>query len=403
VSDYEHPDTPAELLIEQDRKSDAQRAREEMETQRELSRRVGKRKADEEESKLRRLALEPLSKYGMRKSEWLLDKRIPAIDLTLIIGKGNVGKSTLLTLLCAYITNGVPILDETYQDGDRDVIYCHSEDDVEETILPRMYAANVNVDRVHLVKVETPGGEGMLQIPRDLDALMEEAKRLDAAAIFYDPISSFLRSATGGRNDADAMRSAFLAVQGAHARYRVAGIGLGHTRKAMSDSLLDAFMGSSEQTNVIRSAIGVVADPDIPGRCIISQEKNNRVPWSKSYTYKIETVKGLRDAHGNKIETSRTVIMGTTMETSTDILRGASMPARREAKQFIIKYLNENGALMSQDVVKAAQEKGHAQATVYRAGEELAEYGKIRATPSPGDGRKFMWQLAVNPADYADS
>lgn len=231
---------------------------------------------------------------------------------------------------------------------------------------------------------------------------MTAAKNIDAAAIFYDPISSFLQAkGGGGRNDADSMRQAYLAIQAAHIEYKIAGIGLGHTRKALSDSLIDAFMGSSEQTNVIRSAIGVVQDPDIPGRCIVSQEKHNRTARPISYSYRIEDVH-MADEWGASIDTSRIVMTGTTRETCSDVLRVQGMPARREAKRFVIEHLEKNGACMSQDVVKAAEEKGHAKATTYRAGEDLAEYGKIKATPSPGDGRKYIWQLDVDTSIYQD-
>lgn len=399
---YEQPDKPYELLIEQDRAEEERQRKAEFEAEKIKARAEGVKAVEAEENAARRVTFTALSGFKKRKSDWLLYRRIPATDLTLIIGKGNVGKSTLLALLCAYITSGVDIHGERYADGPRPVVYCHSEDSVEETILPRMEAAGANTRLVHLIKVETPDGEGMLQIPRDMDRLMQAAKDIDAAAIFYDPISSFLHAkGGGGRNDADSMRQAYLAIQNAHSDYGIAGIGLGHTRKALSDSLLDAFMGSSEQTNVIRSAIGVIQDPDIQGRCLISQEKNNRVPWSKSYSYRIQGVE-MHDEWGATIETSRIIITGDTRETCTDVLRTQGSPARREAKRFIIEHLEKNGACISSDAVKAAQDKGHAQATIYRAGEELAEYGKISATPSPGDGRKHIWQLAIDTGIYQD-
>lgn len=402
---YEQPDKPYELLIEQDRKDDESAAIATFEATKIKGRLSGAKQVEEEETANRRIVCEPLSSYKKRRAEWLLHRRIPASDLTLIIGKGNVGKSTLLTLLCAYVTSGTSIEGERYAGGRRPVMYCHSEDSVEVTILPRMEAAGVDTSLVHLIRVETPDGAGALQIPRDMDRLMETAKSIDAAAIFYDPISSFLQAKGGGsRNDADSMRQAYLAIQAAHDANGIAGIGLGHTRKALSDSLLDAFMGSSEQTNVIRSAIGVIPDPDVPGRYIISQEKHNKAPWSKSYTYRIESVPGILDEYGQELEDiSRIVITGTTKETCTDVLRGQSMLARREAKRFILDYLEKQGPTASQEVAKAAAEKGHSNATTYRAGEDLAEYGKIKITQLSGmAGRRHEWELSINPLDYLD-
>lgn len=401
-TEYDQPDKPYELLIEQDRAEEERERKAAFEAEKIKARRDANAVVEAEETARRRLVFEPLSSFGKKRSEWLLYRRIPATDLTLIIGKGNVGKSTLLTLLCAYITNGKSILSESYSGGDRPVIYCHSEDSVEETIKPRMEAAGVNMDLVNLIRIETPDGAGMLQIPRDIDRLMEAAKDMDAAAIFYDPISSFLRVATGGRNDADAMRQAYLAIQSAHSDNGIAGIGLGHTRKAASDSLIDAFMGSSEQTNVIRSAIGAIPDPDIPGRYILSQEKNNKARQALSYSYRLDDVPGVYDDEGHEIEVSRVVITGTTKETCTDILRAQAMSARREAKRYIIDFLNaQGGSAMASEVAEEGAKKGHAKATTYRAAEDLAEYGKLNVVPDPADGRRHIWQLAIHPEDYS--
>jgi hypothetical protein len=411
---YEHPDWSEDREAyqeqvrarrDQDEKDEKAQLKAEYEADILSSREEGRKLKEEREDAQRRVIFEPLTNFSKESNEWVLHHKIPSDDLTLIIGKGNVGKSTLLTLLCAYITNGVHINGERYPGGDRPIIYCHSEDSVEKTIKPRMEAAGVNEALVHLVRVETPGGEGMLQIPRDIDRLMQGAKGMGAAAIFYDPISSFLQTMGGGRNDADAMRKAYLAIQSAHSEYGIAGIGLGHTRKAMSDSLLDAFMGSSEQTNVIRSAIGAIPDPDVPGRYIISQEKHNRAPWSKSYSYRIQTVPGIYDDEGRELEDiSRIIITGTTTETCSDVLRSQPMPARREAKRFLIQYINEQGGSgIASEVVDEASKKGHAKATVYRAAEDLIEYGKLTSIPDQVDRRRHVWSLAIDLTQYENN
>lgn len=404
-TEYDQPDpvpVDAAALIEEDRKYEDRQNKAEFSASKKRGDRDAEKILEAEEKAARKLVFEPLSSFGKKKSEWLLHHRIPATDLTLIIGKGGAGKSTLLALLCAYITNGVKILDEQYKGGDSPVIYCHSEDSVEETIKPRMEAAGVDMSKVHLIRVETPDGAGMLQIPRDIDTLMESAKAMGVVAIFYDPISSFLRSAIGGRNDADAMRNAYLAIQSAHSDNGIAGIGLGHTRKAASDSLVDAFMGSSEQTNVIRSALGAIPDPDIPERYIISQEKNNKAPRALSYSYRLDDVPNIYDDDGNELEVSKVTITGTTKETCTDVLRAQNVTARREAKQFIIEHLSaQGGSAMANDVAEESTKKGHSKATTYRAAEELVQYGKVSASPDPADGRRHIWQLLVRPEDYA--
>ncbi|GHD04378.1 hypothetical protein GCM10010313_20600 [Streptomyces violarus] len=361
---------------------------------------AGLKRAEKQKAAQRRIESTPASAYTKRRTKWFLDKRIPAHDLTLVVGKGGTGKSTIFAALVAYVTNRVPILGETRGTGD--CIYCHREDSIEETLVPRFEAAGVDLDRVHFIKVSTPDSEGQLRLPLDIDRLMEHAQGLNASAILYDPLSSFISTTTGGRNSGDAMRPAYEAIQAAHEAHQITGLGLAHTRKALSDDVLDALIGSSEQGNVVRSVFGVAPDPDIDGRYIFSQEKHNRGPWQESFAYRIEGVQLESDDGDDAIETSRIVFTEKTVETASDAFRMQSQWARRDARRFIIDYLAQSGYPLnpSTDILEAGKKAGHVPATMYRAVDDLIRFGKVDREPSKGDGRVHNWSLAIDLEPY---
>ncbi|MGW1120674.1 AAA family ATPase [Streptomyces tanashiensis] len=63
------------------------------------------------------------------------DGRIPLGKLTLIVGRGGIGKSTLLAEFTAWITRGT-MRGEFYEQP-RDVMYVANEDSLEDTVTPR--------------------------------------------------------------------------------------------------------------------------------------------------------------------------------------------------------------------------------------------------------------------------
>ena len=84
---------------------------------------------------------------------WLWPGRIAIGKLTLIAGDPGVSKSLLTIDLAARISTGVPFPDNApAQQGN--VIFLSLEDDVADTIRPRLEAARADLDRCHILKGE---------------------------------------------------------------------------------------------------------------------------------------------------------------------------------------------------------------------------------------------------------
>lgn len=320
---------------------------------------------------------------------WLWEGRIPVGEMTLLVGRGGVGKSTLIATLVAWITTGT--MKGEHLGAPHDVLYVVNEDSLKYTVVPRLIAAGADLSRVHFAHITEGLESDRVSFPLDCERIKEAAVHYGAAAVVFDPLSSNL---TAKKNDQDDMRRVMERLRRTVEASGAAGIGLAHTRKAMSTNLMDAIMGSSELGNVTRSVMGVMADPDEEGTIVLSQEKNNLgrldVP---SYRYRIRTcylADGLEP-----IETGQIEWLGKTDQTVSGMLAdGAASPfttkhAVGEAEEFIRAYLTaEGGEALRGEVILAGQKDGHSRPTLDRAARRL----KI-ASRASGKGASKLWCL----------
>lgn len=369
-----------------------------IEKARELARRRGKEAAEEEEGKLRVITSRRGDTVIPRRVRWLWAPgdegwgRIPIGELTMIVGRGGIGKSTLLAEYVSWITTGT--MRGEFWGIPKDVLYVANEDSLEYTVAPRMIAAGADMRRVHFIGVDMAGRKDKIILPSDCDGLAEYAKSCDAAAVMLDPLSSNLRAKS---NSGDEIRPVIEIVRKMAEEANLAALGLGHTRKAVSVNLLDALLGSSELGNVCRAAMGVMADPDDEGTVVLSQEKNNlgRLHDLDSYRYKINTAAVYAD--NEMVETSRLEWLGRTPLKVSDMMSDSvaqgvvSKQGATECVEFINDFLSspqQGGQALRGEILRAASGEGYSKATVERAAAKL----KLVSRPS-GQGAKRLWCL----------
>lgn len=352
--------------------------------------------AKEESTDGRIISTFSLSGVKPRRVKWLWAGRIPMGEVTLIVGKGGAGKSTLLANMSGQITTG--IMQGEFFGTPRDILYVANEDSYEYTIVPRLIAAGADMARIHPVMAKTAGRTSSVILPLDCDQLARVAAQRDAAVIMLDPLSSNLEVR---RNSQDEMRPAMERIRRMAEASRLAVIGLGHTRKAMSTNLMDAILGSSELGNVVRSAIGVMADPEDKGVYVLSQEKNNLgrldVP---SLTYRIAGHIFMSD--GELIETSRIDWQGESDKTVSDMLAEAVQTgnggALKEAVTFLRNYLTDHGGEAPlKEVRKAADEEMISSSSLKRAATKLNLISLRSGFPAVA-----VWQLPAIQSAQSD-
>lgn len=351
--------------VEEIKRTELVRNQAEVEAVRALGKRKGEALAEQAEAASRSVKLSSLGGTVPMPVFWLWKNRIPLGEITLIAGKGGVGKSLVLSTFTAWITQGT--MKGQFWGIPRDVIFVANEDSYEKTVVPRMLAAGADMDRVHRLSLDVGDGiEGKLILPNDCAILAKAVSQANAVAVILDPLSSNMSDRD--RNSPE-VRLSYERLRLFAEMSNVAVLGNGHTRKGQSSDLLEAIMGSSEIGNVARAAMGVVRDPDSEENVVIlSQCKNNYGPVDlPSFTYKIEE----RQVPGYYFN-APVVVWGEDSERHVnDILsEPTSMSSTsdvKECSEWLKAYLTCQGPTQRKDVIKAAAGEGYKEHTVKRA------------------------------------
>lgn len=349
----------------------------------------------------RRLKVTRASEVTMRRIRWLWDLRIVLAGLTLLAGREGLGKSTLAVDLAAQITNGV--LDGEFKGEPRAVIYVHSEDARDYTIVPRLVAAGADLDRVifldAVTAVDQDGrieeSEGQIVLPLD-DALLAEAiEEHDAALVILDAATSVIDSRLDGDKDR-AMRQGLERIARVAQRTGAAVLGIVHFGKRESADTGKLILGSIAWSQVARSVLAVALDAD-SGNLVVSTTKGNLGPGASSLSaqvvsHVVDTVEGPADVGCVRW-------LGETEQNASDLLGpqaggddGEARSAQSEALDWIRGFLaDRGGSAPFTDIKEAAKADDIAERTLKRA-RGKKDSGII--TERVGFGQGARWSLS---------
>lgn len=243
-------------------------------------------------SKKRSLLVRRASDLRPEKLQWVWPGRIPEGKLVLIGGPPGLGKSQLTTFLAATISNGGawPCGEGSANAGD--VIMLSAEDGVEDTIVPRLIAANADMKRIHIVEAATKldgTGRKTFSLKTDVDLLEARAKEIkNVRLIVIDPISAYMGGADGNGNVET--REVLEPLADMAKRLRIAVVAVTHLNKggAGTQSALNRFAGSIAFVAAARAAFAVVDDSENDGRRLLLQAKNNLGPKCDGLAFRVE-------------------------------------------------------------------------------------------------------------------
>ena len=199
-----------------------------------------------------------------REIEWLWPGRFALGKFGLIGGHPGLGKSQITCAIAATITNGGPWPNNEGQATQGRVLMLSAEDDVADTIRPRLEAADADVSRIHMLEAvrTNEGGRRGLDLSRDIAQLEKALAQVpDTQAIIIDPLSAYMGKIDSHR--ATDVRFGVLApLQDLAQRARVSVIGVTHLTKNGGTEALARFIESGAIGAAARCAFLVAKDSD---------------------------------------------------------------------------------------------------------------------------------------------
>jgi hypothetical protein len=327
---------------------------------------------------------------------WLWRDRIPRGKVTVLDGDPGTGKSTLTLTVTAKVTTGSPFPDGARPDRG-DVILLSAEDDIGDTIRPRLEAAGADLSRCwvlpditpHVSAEEKPQPPRPPELPADLDALEGMVKDKGAALVVIDPLMAFLSSQIDSHKDQD-IRKVLAPLGYMAGRTGAAVVVVRHMNKGQGSALYRG-SGSIGIVGAARAGLLVAPDPDDEGRRVLAVSKSNLGPKASSLAYKI--------IEDERYKVARVVWDGVSKHTASDLVRPRvdedEAPALAEAMR-VLKEVLADGPQAAGNVKRMAATAGVAERTLQRARHAL---GVTARRQGFGPGGIYVWSMPADPPD----
>jgi len=327
---------------------------------------------------------------------WLWPDRIALGKLTLIAGDPGLGKSLLSIEFAKHVSTGMPWPVDNTQCPCGDVVLLSAEDDMADTIRPRLDAVGADVNRVFFIKsIRDIGSDGELinrsfSLKRDLEAMREVLSKLpECRLIVIDPISAYL-DGSDTHNNAD-IRGLLAPLAELASSQKVAIVAITHLNKGGQSNAMYRATGSLAFVAAARAVFIVARDNDDPDRRLILPIKNNLGPDNSGFAYRV--VQAANNAPVIEWEPDLVTISADEALTPLpDDLR----TERDDAVVWLKDALNEGPAKVT-ELIKNAKACGISERTLKRAKKDLG----VESYKREFDGN-WSWRLPeVGQACYS--
>lgn len=322
---------------------------------------------------------------------WLWPDRFALGKLSLIAGEPGLGKSFLTLDIASRVSRGAAWpCDEAAGSLPGGVVLLSAEDDIRDTIVPRLIAAGADRSRVLAMRAiyqpqlslvpgtERPVPFSLLEHIPQLEELIRQA--VECRLVIVDPVSAFL-GGTDSHNNSE-VRGVLAPLAEMAARNRVAVVAVTHLNKGQG-SALNRVIGSIAFTAAARAAYVVTKDEDDPARRLLLPAKNNLGSDVDGFAYRLQ---GQPTPHVDweplPVSMSADEALGSFKQ-----VRGPDPDAREEAEQWLIDFLAA-GPRPAMEIFEAARKDGHTRATIRRAKAVV----RVRSVKEGFEGR-WVWAL----------
>lgn len=327
--------------------------------------------------------------------QWLWYGWIPAGKITVADGDPGLGKSIVSLDLAARISTGAPMPGEYDEQPPRGVVLLSAEDDLADTIRPRLDAADADCTRIVALRTvaDLDDEDRPPSIPEDLPAIRAAIETVDAALVVVDPLMAFLSEGTDSHKD-QSVRRVLHGLATLAQETGVAILLIRHLNKSAAGNPLYRGGGSIGIVAATRSGLVIARDPDDPERRVLASNKCNLAAQPDSLIFHLE----------HALDSSRIVWGGASSHTARDLLAepvGEERSALEDAKDYLEATL-ANGPVRAGEVKRGAREGDISERTLNRAKKALGvECYQEAGRPHPG----WLWKLpghVANPTRQPD-
>jgi hypothetical protein len=349
------------------------------------------------ESSNKKPVLVNLANVQPKKVAWLWPGRIPLGKLSVLDGDPGLGKSMVALDIAARVTTFSAMPDEKITDlaGPKGVVLLTYEDDLSDTIRPRLEAAGADLSRVvSLTRVRDTDGTEKLPDLGDLSCIVKAVEQVTASLVIVDPLMASIPGQVDSHKDQH-IRRALAPLAKMAEETGVAVLVVRHMSKIEGRNPIYRGGGSIGIIGAARAGLLVALDPDDPGgqRRVLAMSKSNLAVLPPSLVYEIHEVSLCWDSVDASVP--RVAWLGTSGRNASELL---SQPKSEEEKSDLeeavdfLQNVLSCGPKPTGEVTQEARKVGISDRTLKRARERLG----VKASPDYGTGRGVSrWVLAL--------
>lgn len=300
---------------------------------------------------------------------WLWYPFFPLGKVSIVQGNPGDGKSYFLLTVAALLTTGRPLpFSEREPEEPMTVIYQTTEDDAEDTVVPRFLDAGGDGNRLIFIKEEAN------KLTFADERIGEVIRQTGAKLLILDPLSSYIGMCS--INSANEVRPQFNHLIRAAKENDCAIIVVDHMNKMTGQSIIFRTVGSIDIVGAVRSVVTVVMNSGRDKRYFVLS-KSNLAPLGSCIVFTLDnngiTFLEEMDARAEELIENGTSVIGRPDE------------RLQEAVQFIRTMLDE-GAVPSSECEKRLDEAGIKTSTAKTA-------KKLLGVVSTKTGHSWSWSL----------
>lgn len=299
---------------------------------------------------------------------WLWPGRIPLGKLSLFAGDPGLGKSLVTLDIAARVTCGSEWPDGRTNIQPGNVILLSAEDDLNDTIRPRLEAAGADLSKAHIlqaVRRSKHNGDTALEhfsLETDLVALQDAAASLgNVRLIVIDPISAYLGGTDSYKNAK--VRGLLAPLAELSRSLQIAMIAVDHLSKSNRPALYRP-NGSIGFTAAARAVWLFAKSPDDPSQRLMLPGKMNLSADQEGLSY------ALREERPGVV----VVIWGQTVRFSADAILQPEAVEEKSERLEAMEWLREQlstGPVSAKQIRTDAHRAGLSWSTVRRAKDAL--------------------------------